>query len=94
MESTIFLLAPDSPILSFPIFACSKLEKDILKEFHEFKYKGPTILISAANAEIFIKDILNLDNGNEINLHDDLPIFNRKQREFKFSKKIMLDNLT
>ena len=62
----------------------AKLERDILKEFHEFKYKGPTILISAANAEIFTKDILNLDNGTEINLHDDLPIFSRKQKEFNF----------
>ena len=62
----------------------AKLERDILKEFYEFKYKGPNILISAANAEIFTKDILNLDNGNEFNLHDDLPIFNRKQKEFKF----------
>ena len=62
----------------------AKLEKDILKEFHKFKYKGPTILISAANAEIFTKDILNLDNGTKINLHYDLPIFNRKQNEFNF----------
>jgi hypothetical protein len=56
------------------------IEKDILIEFNEFKYKGPKIT-RRGNTEIFTKDILNLDNGTEVNLHDDLPIFNRKQKE-------------
>ena len=59
------------------------IEKDILTEFNEFKYKGPKI-IRRGNTEIFTKDILNLDNGTKINLHDDLPIFSRKQKEFNF----------
>ena len=69
----------------------AKFERDILTEFKEFKYKGSNVLISAANAEIFIKDILNLDNGNEINLHDDLPIFSRRQKEFNFQSEKILD---
>ena len=32
----------------------------------------------------FVKDILNLDNGNEVNLHDDLPMFCLRQKEFNF----------
>jgi len=59
-------------------------EKDILTEFNEFKYKGPKIT-RKGNTEMFTKDILNLDNGNKVNLHNDLPIFNCKQKEFKFS---------
>ena len=62
----------------------AKLESDILTEFRQFKYKGPNVLSRVANAEIFTKDILNLDKGTEINLHDDLPIFSRKQKEFNF----------
>ena len=61
-----------------------KIERDILTEFKEFKYKGVNVLIGAGNAELFKKDVLNLDDGTYINLHDDLPIFNPRQKYFNF----------
>jgi Zn finger protein HypA/HybF involved in hydrogenase expression len=64
----------------------AKLERDILTEFKEFKYKGVNVLIGAGNAELFKKDVLNLDDGTDINLHDDLPIFSRRQKDFNFIK--------
>ena len=64
----------------------AKLEKEILTEFNQFKYKGSNLVIRRGNTELFTKDILNLDNGTEINLHDDLPIFRRRQKDFNFIK--------
>ena len=37
-------------------------EKEIMSTYFEFKYEGPELLESG-NSELFIKDILNLDNN-------------------------------
>lgn len=41
---------------------CYKQEQKILKEFKEFKYKGPNLLVNG-NTEMFNKDILMLDTN-------------------------------
>ena len=64
----------------------AKFERDILTEFKQFKYKGLNVLVGAGNAELFTKDVLSLDDGTDINLHDDLPIFSRRQKDFNFIK--------
>jgi len=61
-------------------------ERDILVEFERFKYHGPNVLVGEGNTELFSKDVLNLDDGTEVNLHEDLPIFSRRQKEFHFKK--------
>lgn len=60
-----------------------KFESDILVEFNEFKYTGPKIF-RKGNTEIFTKDVLALDDGREVDLTADLPIFSRRQESFDF----------
>ncbi len=60
-----------------------KFESDILGEFNEFKYTGPKIF-RKGNTEIFTKDVLALDDGREVDLTADLPIFRRRQESFDF----------
>lgn len=59
-------------------------EREILNEFERFKYNGPRVLVGAANAEIFSRDVLGLDDGTDSNLAEDLPIFRKMQGEFNF----------
>jgi len=59
-------------------------EREVLKEFERFKYTGPKVLVGAGNSELFTNDVLGLDNGAELNLSDDLPIFKKRQVDFNF----------
>ena len=61
----------------------SDLEREILIEFEQFKYRGPKVLVGAGNEELFSEDVLNLDKGNEADLAADLPLFSRRQINFE-----------
>ena len=68
MASTIFLLAPDSPILFFPIFACSNLStfpfKRKLKRFKRIFLFLQTKTLPPNNLDcLFANDFVNCGPG-------------------------------
>ena len=40
----------------------AKREESILREFADEQYLGPTVLVGAGNTELFVRDVLGLDD--------------------------------
>jgi hypothetical protein len=40
----------------------AKREESILREFADDQYLGPTVLVGAGNTELFVRDVLGLDD--------------------------------